>query len=152
MNLATDRISNQNKSPQPVLETYSILLAEDDRHMADLLAANLRRLGHRVVGMGRNGREAVELASKTNPDVVILDIEMPILTGLQAAREILASRPVPIVMSTGVSDIRSLQNAADLKLVSYLVKPYSPAQLKVSIHLAVAQYRAFVQVESPAAT
>jgi len=77
---------------------------------------------------------------------------MPILTGLQAAREILASRPVPIVMSTGVSDIRSLQNAADLKLVSYLVKPYSPAQLKVSIHLAVAQYRAFVQVESPAAT
>jgi len=136
-------IPNQNASPRAVPETYSILLAEDNRQMADLLAVNLRRLGHRVIGMARNGREGVEMALKMHPDVVILDIEMPILTGFQAAREILAAGLVPIVMSTGISDFKSLQKAADLKVVSYLVKPYSPAQLKVAIHLAVAQCRAF---------
>jgi len=119
--------------------------------MADLLAANLRRLGHRVVAMCRNGKEAVETTARLHPDLVILDIEMPLLNGLDAARQILVAASIPIVMSTGISDIRSLQNAADLNVVSYLVKPYSPAQLKVSIHLAVAQCRAFFREPSVAA-
>jgi response regulator NasT len=67
---------------------------------------------------------------------------MPILDGLAAAREILTKHPMPIVMSTGMSDARSLGRAMDLNLISYLVKPFSPAQLKVAVHVAVANFRA----------
>ena len=143
--------STPNKPVQGDLETYSILIADDDRTMADLLSTNLRRIGHRVAGIARNGKEAVDMVLKLQPDVAILDIHMPLLTGLQAAREILAKREMPIVLSTGMSDIKSLNMAVDLRVISYLVKPFSPAQLKVSVHLAVSQYRASLNHNSAAA-
>lgn len=132
----------RDKTSQVDLESYSVLVADDDRTMAELLATNLRRLGHRVVGVAWNGKEAVDLALKLRPDVMVMDIHMPICDGLQAAREILLKHSIPIVMSTGMSDARSLDRAVNLNLVSYLVKPFSPAQLKVAVHLAVAQFRA----------
>jgi response regulator NasT len=119
--------------------------------MAELLATNLRRLGHRVVGIAWNGREAVDMALKLNPDALIMDIHMPVLDGLQAAREILCTRLIPIVFSTGMSDTRSLHRAIDLQIISYLVKPFSPAQLKVAVHLAVAQCRAQIKADTSAA-
>jgi len=141
MKMAMETTTNLKKTTQPSLESYSVLVADDDRTMADLLATNLRRLGHKVAGIAWNGKEAVELALKTRPDVVIMDIHMPVLDGLQAAREILAAHLVPIVLSTGMSDARSVHRAVDLNVISYLVKPFSPAQLKVAVHLAVAQCR-----------
>jgi len=137
MNMAIDSIPNQEKSAD--FKSYSVLVADDDRTMAELLATNLRRLGHRVAGIAWNGREAVEMALKLQPGVVIMDIHMPVMDGLHAARELLKKQPMPIVLSTGLSDPRSLNGAVDLNVISYLVKPFSPAQLKVAIHLAVAQ-------------
>jgi response regulator NasT len=136
-----DGISKQNKPAHAELESYSVLVADDDRTMAELLATNLRRLGHRVAGVAWNGKEAVEMTLKTKPDVVIMDIHMPILDGIQAARQILSQQLTPIVMSTGMSDAATVHRAADLHLISYLVKPFSPAQLKVAVQLAVAQCR-----------
>jgi len=141
MKMAMESTPNKGKGGQGNLETYSVVVADDDRTMAELLATNLRRLGHRVVGVAWNGKEAVDLVLKTRPDVVVMDIHMPILDGLQAAREILNKTMIPIVMSTGMSDARSLHRAVDMNVVSYLVKPFSPAQLKVAVHLAVAQGR-----------
>jgi CheY-like chemotaxis protein len=141
MNLATDYPSIGGKPARTEAETYSVVVADDDRTMAELLATNLRRLGHRVVGVAWNGKEAVELTLKTRPDVVVMDIHMPVLDGLQAARQILGHFLIPIVMSTGMSDASSVHSAIDLHLISYLVKPFSPAQLKVAIQLAVAQCR-----------
>ena len=120
-------------------------MAEDDRTMADLLSINLRRLGHRVAGIAWNGREAVDMALRVRPDLIVMDIHMPILNGLEAARELLDKHPIPIVLSTGVSDAKAVHGAIDLNLVSYLVKPFSPAQLKVALHLAVAQFRALAK-------
>jgi response regulator NasT len=141
MNMAMDYTPNQDKKNQADLDTYSVVVADDDRTMAELLATNLRRLGHRVVGIAWNGKEAVEMALRIRPDVVIMDIHMPVLDGLQAAREILSAQLIPIVLSTGMSDARSVHRAVDLNVISYLVKPFSPAQLKVAVHLAVAQCR-----------
>jgi len=148
MNMAMDYTLKNDKTPQPAADSYSVVIADDDRTMADLLATNLRRLGHKVVGIAANGKEAVDLAFKARPDVLIMDIHMPVLDGLNAAREILASRQVPIVLSTGMSDTRSLNRAVDLNVISYLVKPFSPAQLKVAIHLAVAQCRGMARAEA----
>jgi len=139
MNMAIEYIPNQEKAARQETKSYNVLIADDDRTMAELLAANLRRLGHKVAGIAWNGKEAVDMTLRLHPDVVIMDIYMPVLDGLQAARDILSHRVVPIVLSTGMSDPKSLDRAVDLHLVAYLVKPFSPAQLKVAIHLAVAQ-------------
>ncbi len=134
-------IPTNQKTGRVEMETYSVVVADDDRTMAELLATNLRRLGHRVASVAWNGKEAVEMTLKTRPDVVIMDIHMPILDGIEAARQILESYTVPIVMSTGMSDAMTVHRAIDLNLISYLVKPFSPAQLKVAVQFAVAQCR-----------
>jgi CheY-like chemotaxis protein len=149
--MAIDYTPNHNKPVQVELDSYTVVVADDDRTMAELLATNLRRLGHRVVGVAWNGKEAVDLVLKTRPDVVVMDIHMPILDGLQAAREILSKAMIPIVMSTGMSDARSLHRAVDINVISYLVKPFSPAQLKVAVHLAVAQGRS-IAAQDPIAS
>ena len=131
----------RNEPAEEGLETYSIVIADDDRSMTELLANNLRKLGHRIVGIAAGGQEAIDIALKTKPDVVIMDIHMPGIDGFEAARCILASKKIPIVMSTGLSDARTIHKAIDLNVISYLVKPFSPAQLKVAVHLAVAQCR-----------
>jgi response regulator NasT len=132
------------------MESYSIVVADDDRTMAELLATNLRRLGHRVVGIAWNGKEAVEMTIKYRPDVVVMDIHMPILDGIEAARKILENQLVPVVMSTGMSDANTVNRATDLNLISYLVKPFSPAQLKVAVQVAVAQCRAMTSEQAVA--
>jgi response regulator NasT len=141
MNMAMDYTPTQDKAARAELESYTVVVADDDRTMAELLATNLRRLGHRVVGIAWNGKEAVEMTLKSCPDVVVMDIHMPVQDGIQAARQILANRLVPIVMSTGMSDAATVHRAIDLNVISYLVKPFSPAQLKVAVQLAVAQCR-----------
>jgi CheY-like chemotaxis protein len=147
MKPATGHPENQ-KNARVELESYSVVVADDDRTMAELLATNLRRLGHRVAGIAWNGREAVEMTLKTRPDVVIMDIHMPILDGIEASRQILDHHMVPIVMSTGMSDAISVYRALDLNLISYLVKPFSPAQLKVAVQVAVAQCRSLACEEA----
>jgi response regulator NasT len=148
MNMA--KAQANDKAVQPAPESYSVVVADDDRTMADLLAQNVRRIGHRVIGIAWNGREAVEMALKTRPDVVIMDIHMPVLDGLQAAHEILCKQMIPIVFSTGMSDAKSVHRAIDLQVISYLVKPFSPAQLKVALQVAVAQCRAMNAVNAAA--
>lgn len=129
------------------METYSVLVVDDDRSMAELLSLNLRRAGHRIGGIAWNGREAVTMALKTRPDVIIMDVQMPVLDGILAAREILGARLVPIVFSTGLSDAASIHRAIDLQVFSYLVKPFSPAQMDIAIRLAVAHCRRLAEVD-----
>jgi response regulator NasT len=110
--------------------------------MANLLAVNVRRLGHRVAGLAWNGKEAVAMALKLRPDAVIMDIHMPVLDGIQAAAAILSVHGTPIILSTGLADSKTIRRAIDLRLISYLVKPFGPNQLKVALQLAIANSRA----------
>ncbi len=109
--------------------------------MSELLAANLRRLGHRVVGIASDGREAVDMALRLKPDLVIMDIHMPGLDGLEASDAILSVQRVPIVFITGMANDRDLLRAIDQRVISYLIKPFGPAQLKVAVAFAIAQCR-----------
>jgi CheY-like chemotaxis protein len=139
---------NINYRPQPRestevdAESYTVLVADDDRVMANLLAVNLQRLGHRVAGIAWNGKEAVAMSLKMRPDAVIMDIHMPVLDGIQAAAAILSVHVIPIILSTGLADSKTVRRAIDLRLISYLVKPFGPNQLKVALQLAIANFRA----------
>jgi response regulator NasT len=107
--------------------------------MANVFATVLQRAGHRIVGIASNGREAVTMAMKERPELIVMDIHMPVLDGLQAASEILEDRLVPIILSTGLVDLKAIERANDIRGLSYLVKPFSSAQLHVAVHLAVTQ-------------
>ncbi len=100
----------------------------------------LRTLGHLVVGTAGTGRRAVEMARTLEPDLVLLDIAMPGLDGIRAAREMLAARPVPIVMVTGHADPELVERAAAAGVFTYLLKPVSQRNLDAAIQMARARF------------
>jgi two-component system, response regulator PdtaR len=134
------RLESYNKGSDTP-PSLSILIADDDMRIVHLLSMSVKSLGHEIVGTADNGLDAVEIASRHKPDLVIMDIEMPKMNGLEAAEKILQNNSVPIILSTGKSDDASLQHARDLDIQAYLVKPFSKAQLNSSISVALAQHR-----------
>ena len=129
----------------------SIVVADDEPGILRLLTRSLLLLQHRVVGSGSNGQEAVALAAQFQPDLVILDIDMPLMNGIQAAHAILLARNLPIIISTGRADEPTLQRLRNVNIGAYLVKPFSPAQLKVAIFVAMSRHQPwFAQPEEGA--
>ncbi len=119
----------------------SIVVADDDPWMLDLIKRHLRLLNHKVVGTARNGQECITLATELKPDLVILDINMPLIDGIQAACAIQATQNTSIIFSTGSVDERTLSRLQELKIGAYLVKPFSPAQLKAAIYVSTFWHR-----------
>jgi AmiR/NasT family two-component response regulator len=117
-----------------------ILLAEDDGLEARDLERELRALGHQVLGVATTGRRAVELARTLEPGLLLLDIAMPGLDGISAAKEILAIRPIPIIMVTGHADPALVERAAAAGVFTYLVKPVNQRELDAAIHVARARF------------
>ncbi|OGB96578.1 MAG: hypothetical protein A2Z31_03750 [candidate division NC10 bacterium RBG_16_65_8] len=113
-----------------------ILIAEDDGIEAQEIERNVRALGHQVVGTAATGRLAVALARTLQPDLVLLDLVMPDLDGIEAAREILAVRAVPIVMVTGHTDAELVQRAAAAGVFTYLLKPVNQRDLDAAVQIA----------------
>lgn len=117
-----------------------ILIAEDDGLEARELERSLRTLGHRVVGTAETGRRTVEMARALDPDLILLDIAMPDLDGISAAGEILAVRPVPIVIVTGHADPALVERAAAAGVFTYLLKPIGPRDLDAAIQVAQVRF------------
>ena len=118
-------------------ELPSILIAEDDAATSKILGALLTSLGYPIAGLASNGREAVEKTLALNPGVLLLDIRMPELDGLEAARLILARTWLPIVVLTGMQDQQTLEEARQLGVQAFLLKPIpSREQLRAAITIA----------------
>ncbi|HEX9900756.1 MAG TPA: response regulator, partial [Candidatus Methylomirabilis sp.] len=117
-----------------------ILIAEDDGLEAQEIARHVRALGYRVVGTAGTGRRAVEMARTLEPDLVLMDIAMPGLDGIVAAREILAIRAVPVVMVTGHADPDLVERAAAAGVFTYLLKPVGQRDLAAAIQMASARF------------
>lgn len=129
------------KSNKDNTSSLSVLVADDEMRMLHLLSVTLKSLGHEVVGSADNGVDAVELAARHQPDLIILDLDMPKMDGFDAAQKILESSSVPIIISTGTSHAESLSRAQNLDIQAYLVKPFSKAQLNSSISVALSQHQ-----------
>lgn len=116
-----------------------ILVAEDESIIRMGLCRVLEEAGHHVVA-APDGRTAVRLARETGPDVVILDIKMPGMDGLEAAREIYRQRPRPILLLTAYGDRELVEQAAQLPIMAYLIKPVEERELLASLEVAVARF------------
>jgi AmiR/NasT family two-component response regulator len=117
-----------------------ILLAEDETIIRLDLKETLERAGFEVCAEARDGEEAVELARRELPDLAVLDVKMPRLDGIEAARRILADRPIPIVMVTAYGQEEVVARAVEAGVFGYLVKPFRESDLLPAIRTATARH------------
>jgi two-component system, response regulator PdtaR len=117
-----------------------VLVAEDETIIRLDLVEMLDRAGLEVVGEARDGVEAVELARTKEPDLAVLDVKMPRLDGIEAARRILDERPIPIVMLTAYGQDELVGRAVEAGVFGYLVKPFREVDLLPAIQAARARH------------
>jgi AmiR/NasT family two-component response regulator len=117
-----------------------ILIAEDETIIRLDLRDLLERAGFEVCAEARDGEEAVALAQAEQPELAILDVKMPRLDGIEAARRILAERPIPIVMLTAYGQDELVARAVEAGVFGYLVKPFRETDLLPAIQTARARH------------
>ena len=117
-----------------------ILIAEDETIIRLDLRELLESAGFEVCAEAKDGIEAVELAASTDPELAILDVKMPRLDGIDAARRILEERPIPIVMLTAYGQDELVSRAVEAGVFGYLVKPFREADLLPAIRTARARH------------
>jgi response regulator NasT len=125
--------------PTPT-STRRVVIAEDEVLIRMDLAEMLAEEGYEVVGQAGDGARAVELAEELRPDLVILDVKMPVLDGIAAAEQIAGQRIAPVVILTAFSQRELVERARDAGAMAYLVKPFTQGDLVPAIEMAVSRF------------
>jgi len=119
-----------------------ILIAEDERDIRDLVAFTLRFAGHEVFA-ATNGEEAVDMAPEVNPDLILMDVRMPRMTGYEACKVMKEDpnlRDIPVVFLSAKGQESEIQQGLDAGAEEYLLKPFAPDQLTVRIKSILAKF------------
>ena len=119
---------------------YRLVVAEDDYLVAEEIERQLRRVGHRVVAMASTGLEAIDAVVEHEPDAVLMDIKMPELDGLEAAREIQDRCPTPVVVLSAYDDREYLDKAGEVGVQAFLTKPPDGRSLDRALAIAIARH------------
>ena len=127
-----------------------ILIAEDETIIRLDLRGLLERAGYDVVAEAKDGEEAVSLAREHEPDLAVMDVKMPRLDGIEAAKRILAERPIPIVMLTAYGQDELVGRAVEAGVFGYLVKPFREQDLVPAIAAARARHAELQELRSQA--
>jgi len=120
--------------------SHRVLIAEDEALIRMDLAEMLGEEGYEVVGQAGDGARAIELAEELRPDLVILDVKMPVLDGIAAAEQIAGKRIAPVVILTAFSQRDLVERARDAGAMAYLVKPFTKGDLVPAIEMAVSRF------------
>jgi response regulator NasT len=128
-----------------------VLVAEDDALIRLDLVEILSEEGYAVVGEAADGEQAVELAGRLRLDVVIMDVKMPKMDGIDAASVIAERRIAPVVILTAFSQRELVERARDAGAMAYLVKPFGRRDLVPAVELAVSRFRELVALETEVA-
>ena len=129
-------------------ETIRVIIAEDEALIRLDLKEMLEEEGYDVVGEVGDGRQAVDRAAELRPDLVILDIQMPVLDGLSAAEQIAADRIAPVIVLTAFSQRDLVERARDAGAMAYLVKPFNKNDLVPAIEVARARFAEMSALDS----
>jgi response regulator NasT len=120
--------------------TTRVVIAEDEALIRLDLKEMLEEEGYTVVGEAGDGQRAVELAREHRPDLVILDVKMPVMDGISAAEKIAADQLAPVLMLTAFSQRDLVERARDAGAMAYLVKPFSKSDVVPAIEIAVSRF------------
>jgi two-component system, response regulator PdtaR len=118
-----------------------VVIAEDEALIRLDLKEMLEEEGYEVAGEAADGEKAVELVSALKPDLVILDVKMPVLDGISVAGRIAADQIAPVVILTAFSQRELVERAGDAGAMAYLVKPFTKADLVPAIEIAVSRFQ-----------
>jgi response regulator NasT len=124
-----------------------VVIAEDEALIRLDLREMLEEEGFQVVGEAANGQEAVDLVAKHQPGLVILDVKMPVIDGITAAEQIVATRGAAVVMLTAFSQKELVARARDAGVMAYVVKPFTKNDLLPAIEMAVSRHAEIVALE-----
>lgn len=127
-----------------------ITIADDEPRIRDFLWKCLERHGHQVVSAARTGRELVEQCREHKPDLVISDVKMPELDGIDAADEIYRFAAIPVILISAFHDDELIQRATSKHILAYLVKPVKETDLGPAITVAMQRYREFAEMRKEA--
>ena len=120
-----------------------LVIADDESIIRMNLRETLVGLGYLVVGDAGDGLSAIHLARELRPDLVIMDIKMPKLDGIQAAKALTEEKIAPVLLLTAYSDRELVDRARDAGVVNYIVKPFREAELLPAIEIALARFAEF---------
>ncbi len=137
------RLSLVNDSIAPVETTPAkrrAIVVEDEALIRMDIVETLREGGYDVVGEASNGEEAVALAREFKPDVVVMDVKMPVMDGITAAEHIAKERLAPVVLLTAFSQTELVERARDAGAMAYVVKPFTPADLLPAVEIAASRF------------
>lgn len=138
-------------TPTPEQPRLRIVVAEDEALIRLDLAEILVEAGYDVVGQAGDGEEAVALTRDRRPDVVLMDVKMPVLDGITAAERIGSEGLAPVVMLTAFSQRELVERARDAGVMAYVVKPFTPADLTPAIEVARSRWTELRTLESEVA-
>ncbi|GMA37457.1 transcriptional regulator [Demequina litorisediminis] len=144
----TDTNSTSEQINTPASKKRRAVVAEDEALIRMDIVETLREGGYDVVGEGANGEEGVALAREHKPDVVVMDIKMPVMDGISAAEQIAQERLAPVVLLTAFSQTELVERARDAGAMAYVVKPFTPADLLPAVEIAASRFIEIRALES----
>lgn len=130
------------------MNTYRVLIVDDEPVIRMDLRAMLESMGHTVVGEADNGETALALARSLQPDLVIVDIMMPGMDGIELSRRLAKERIAPVLILTAYSEEAMIEGADRAGVLGYLVKPFREADLAPAIQMAISRYREMRAIET----
>jgi response regulator NasT len=146
MPIVQEQTRAQQKEARALAQTR-VVIADDESIIRMDLKEMLSGLGYQVVGEAGDGRQAISLARELKPDLVIMDIKMPEMDGITAAKILTEERIAPVLLLTAYSQQELVQGAREAGVVGYIVKPFRQDELMPAIEVALSRFREFRDLE-----
>jgi len=127
-------------------EVIRVLIAEDDYLVSETIKRTLKDIGYELAGKASDGLEAVEMACSLKPDVVLMDIKMPEIDGLEAASRIQECCPVPVVVLTAHESQDFVDKASEAGVAAYLTKPPKPAEIERAVTISISRHKDLMEL------
>jgi response regulator NasT len=142
---------SENPPPAAPPSTKRVLVAEDEAIIRLDLAEMLGEGGYDVVGQAGDGEQAVAMALDLKPDIVIMDVKMPVMDGITAAEQIGKERICPVVMLTAFSQTELVERARDAGVMAYVVKPFTASDVMPALDIALSRWSELKALEAEVA-